>query len=238
MPMLRDKCVPNSSVFNAFIALSPSLSYNMEENLTSRLSLEADYKTFYYLSTAALDIKLNNKEADALNIKIGAIQNKNLFYGFDNFDDANHYSLVAQSIPKALQSIFFVFQPISKAEYKEHILTLETSPVDYLIEKYETIETLFGIKKQILVNDFRAIDAAIQKTKQFKYFEELGKIASKQHPNTILGSYYIGRYYEEMGKLKKAMNIYRSAYVLEETGGYTKDDMLERADQIKRELGL
>ena len=228
----------NRPVFNAFIALSPSLSYNMEENLTSRLSLEADYKTFYYLSTAALDIKLNNKEADALNIKIGAIQNKNLFYGFDNFDDANHYSLVAQSIPKALQSIFFVFQPISKAEYKEHILTLETSPVDYLIEKYETIETLFGIKKQILVNDFRAIDAAIQKTKQFKYFEELGKIASKQHPNTILGSYYIGRYYEEMGKLKKAMNIYRSAYVLEETGGYTKDDMLERADQIKRELGL
>jgi len=228
----------NRPVFNAFIALSPSLSYNMEENLTSRLSLEADYKTFYYLSTAALDIKLNNKVADALNIKIGAIQNKNLFYGFDNFDDANHYSLVAQSIPKALQSIFFVFQPISKAEYKEHILTLETSPVDYLIEKYETIETLFGIKKQILVNDFRAIDAAIQKTKQFKYFEELGKIASKQHPNTILGSYYIGRYYEEMGKLKKAMNIYRSAYVLEETGGYTKDDMLERADQIKRELGL
>ena len=226
----------NRPVFNAFIALSPSLSYNMEENLTSRLSLETDYKTFYFLSTAALDIKLNNKEANALNIKIGAIQNKNLFYGFDNFEDANHYSLVAQSIPKALQSIFLVFQPISKSEYKEHILTLETSPVDYLLEKYDTIETLFGIEKQISVNDFRAISAAIQKTKQFKYYEELGKIANKQHPNTVLGSFYIGRCYEETGKLKKAMNIYRSAYVLEEIGGYTKDDMLERADQIKRQL--
>jgi len=228
----------NRPVFNAFIALSPSLSYNMEENLTRRLSLEMDHKTFYYLSTAALDIKPNNKEAVALNTKISDLENTNLFYGFDNFTDANHYSLVAQSIPKALQTIFLVFQPISKAEYKEHILTLETSPVDYLIEKYDTIETLFGIKKQILVNDFRAIDAAIQKTKQFKYYQELGKIASKQHPNSILGSFYIGRYYEEIGKPKKAMNIYRSAYVLEEIGGYTKDDMLKRADQIKRELGL
>ncbi|MDB9874228.1 alpha/beta hydrolase-fold protein [Flavobacteriaceae bacterium] len=225
-------------VFKAFVALSPSLSYNMEENLTRRLGLETDYKTFYYLSTAALDIKPNKKEVEALNTKISALENKNLLYGFDNFDDANHYSLAAQSIPKALQSIFLVFQPISKAEYKEHILTLETSPVDYLIEKYDTIETLFGIEKQILVNDFKAIAAAIQKTKQFDYYQELGKIASKHHPNTVLGSFYSARYYEEIGKPKKAMNIYRSAYTLEEVGGYTKDDMLERADEIKQEFGL
>ena len=33
------------------------------------------------------------------------------------------------------------------------------------------------------------------------------------------------------------MNTYRSAYTLEEVDGYTKDDMLERADQIKQEFG-
>mgnify|MGYP000926045838 CR=1 FL=1 len=227
----------NRPVFNAFVALSPSLSFNMEENLTRRLGLETDYKTFYYLSTAALDIKRNRKEVEALNTKISALENTNLLYGFDNFEDANHYSLAAQSIPKALQSIFLVFQPISKSEYKEHILTLETSPVDYLIEKYDTIETLFGIEKQILVNDFRAIAAAIQKTKQFEYYEDLGKIASKQHPNTILASFYMGRYYEEIGKLKKAMNTYKSAYTLQEVEGYTKDDLFERADKIKEEYG-
>tara|TARA_B110000046_G_scaffold163460_1_gene178409 strand:- start:8290 stop:9435 length:1146 start_codon:yes stop_codon:yes gene_type:complete len=228
----------NRPVFNAFVALSPSLTSSMEENLVSRLSLETDYKTFYYLSTAALDIKRNKKQITALNNKVSALENANLLYGFDSFEDANHYSLAAQSIPKALETIFLVFQPISKTEYKEHILTLETSPVDYLIEKYATIETLFGIEKQILVNDFRAIAAAIKKTKQFKYYEELGKIARKQHPNTVLGSFYLARYYEETGKPKKAMNIYRSAYTLEEIGGYTKDDMLERADQIKQEFGL
>jgi len=228
----------NRPVFNAFVALSPTLSLEMQDNLTRRLDLENEYNTFYYLSTASLDIKRNHKQIMALNTNISAIENSSLFYGFDNFDKANHYSLVAQSIPKALQHIFVVFQPINKEEYKKHILTLETSPVDYLIEKYDTIENLFGIEKPILVNDFKAIASAIQKTKQFEYFKDLGKIAGKQHPNTVLASFYMARYYEETGKPKKAMNIYRSAYNLEEVGGYTKDDMIERADQIKQEYGL
>ena len=228
----------NRPVFNAFVALSPSLSYSMEENLTRRLGLETDSKIFYYLSTSSLDIKKNKKEIIELNTKISALENQNLLYAFDNFDGANHYVLVAQSIPKALQSIFLVFQPISKEEYKKHIVTLETSPVDYLIEKYDMIETLFGIKKQILVNDFRAIAAAIQKNKQFEYFQDLGKVARDEHPDTVLASFYFARYYEEIGKPKKAMNIYNSAYSFEEVGGYTKDDMFERANQIKQEYGL
>jgi len=227
----------NRPIFNAFVALSPSLSYTMDENLTRRLGLENGSKTFYYLSTAALDIKQNKKQIESLNTKISSLKNKNLVYAFDNFDDANHYTLAAQSIPKALQSIFLVFQPISKSEYKEYILTLETSPVDYLIEKYDTIEDFFGIKKQILVNDIRAIAAAIQKNKQFEYFQDLGKIASKQHPYTVLGSFFMARYYEETGKPKKAMNIYKSAYTLEGVDGYTKEDMFERANQIKQEYG-
>jgi len=228
----------NRPVFNAFVALSPSLSYSMEENLTRRLDLEKDFKIFYYLSTSSLDIKKNKTEIIELNTKISALENQNLLYTFDNFDNANHYALAAQSIPKALQSIFLVFQPISKSEYKDYILTLETSPVEYLIEKYDTIEALYGIKKQILINDFRAIAAAIQKNKQFEYFQDLGKIASKQHPNTVLGSFFMARYYEETGKPKKAMNIYKSAYTLEEVAGYTKNDMFERANQIKQEYGL
>ena len=227
----------NQLIFNSFVALSPSMSPRMGDNLTRRLGHENDSNTFYYLSTAALDIKRNKKKIMELNTKLSALQNTNLLYAFDNFENANHYSLAAQSIPKALESIFFVFQPISKTEYKNHILALQTSPVDYLIEKYDMIETLFGIEKQIIINDFRVIAAAIEKTKKFEYYQELGKIASKQHPDTTLSSFYLARYYEETGKQKKAMNIYRSAYTLEEVEGYSKDDMLDRADQIKQELG-
>jgi len=145
--------------------------------------------------------------------------------------------LPAHAIPKALESMFLVFQPISKKEYKEVILNLEGSPVDYLTEKYQTIQTLFGIDKPILINDFKAIAAAIKKSEKFEYFEQLGKIARKEYPDTLLGSYYLGRFYEETGEPKKAMKTYQSAYVLEEIAGITKDHVLELADQIKADFG-
>jgi hypothetical protein len=160
-----------------------------------------------------------------------------LLYNFDNFEGPTHYSLPAHAIPKALESIFFVFQPISKKEYEESILKLETSPVDYLSEKYKMIKDLFGIEKQILINDFKAIEAAIKKKEQWNYFENLGNLARKEYPDTLLGHYYLARYNEETGEPKKAMKLYQSAYILEEIGGITKDLMLELANQIKADFG-
>ena len=116
-------------------------------------------------------------------------------------------------------------------------MKLEDSPVTYLTEKYQTILDLFDIDKPILINDFNAIEAAINKTEKFEYFEELGKIARKEYPDTLLGNYYIARFYEETGEPKKAMKAYQTAYVLQEIGGITKDEMLRRADAIKADFG-
>ena len=162
---------------------------------------------------------------------------KNLLYNFNTFDGPNHYALPAHAIPNALESIFFVFQPISKKEYTDTILKLDSSPVEYLQEKYQTIKDLFGIDKPILINDFKAIAAAIEKKEQYEYFEELGKIARKQYPETLLGHYYLARFYEQTGEPKKAMKTYRSAYILDEIGGLTKDMMLDKADDIKADFG-
>ena len=66
---------------------------------------------------------------------------------FDDFEGATHYSLVSHSIPNALEGIFSGFQPITRSEYINKIIALETSPVDYLIEKYEAIkEAVWGRK--------------------------------------------------------------------------------------------
>ena len=62
-------------------------------------------------------------------------------------------------------------------------------------------------------------------------------MARKQYPETLLGNYYLARFYEETGESKKAMKTYQSAYILEEIGGLTKDMMLERADSIKADFG-
>ncbi|HEX9601550.1 MAG TPA: esterase, partial [Mariniflexile sp.] len=139
--------------------------------------------------------------------------------------------------PNAIEVMFKVFQPINKEEYTETILKLEGSPVEYLQEKYKTINELFGIKKQILINDFKAISAAIEKTQKFEYYEALGKIARDEYPKTLLGNYYLARFYEEAGESKKAMRTYQTGYTFDEVAGITKDLMLEKADAIKADFG-
>lgn len=223
-------------LFQAYIVVSPSLAPSMNDYISQRLQ-QYETKLFYYLATASNDIKSIKKDTETLNATITSIDNKNILYNFDNFEGATHYSAPAHAIPKALESIFYVFQPISKKEYKESILTLETSPVEYLLDKYKVISDLFGIDKQILINDFKAIAAAIKKKEQWDYFEDLGKLARKEYPDTVLGNYYLARFYEENGQPKKAMITYRSAYVFEEIAGITKDLMLEKADEIKADFG-
>lgn len=223
-------------LFQAYIALSPSMSPYMDSNLTEQL---ADLKSplFYYMSTASEDFRDHRKDITVLNTKLEAIDSNHLFYAFDNFDGLDHYGLVNASIPKALQHIFLVFQPISRSEYKKYILPLETSPVAYLTEKYDRIETLFGIEKQILLNDFRAIASALDKKEQFEYFKDLAKLARESYPDSVLHNYYMGRFYEATGNPKKAMKTYREAYIYQEIDGITKDDLLDKADRIKVEYG-
>jgi len=223
-------------LFQAYIAISPDLAPDMQAYLTEKLP-KIETKIFYYLATSANDIAKLKESTDALNTAISGVENKNFLYSFDSFDKASHYALPAHAIPNALEDIFFVFQPISKTEYKDTILKLEGSPVTYLTEKYQAIQDLFDIDKPILINDFNAIEAAINKSEKFEYFEELGKIARKEYPDTLIGNYYIARFYEETGEPKRAMKAYQTAFVLQEIGGITKDEMLRRADAIKADFG-
>lgn len=223
-------------LFSAYIVISPELAPDMLDYIPEQLG-KLQTKIFYYLANTNNDSKSVTKMTTTLNTDITALDNKNLTYKYNAFEGPTHYSVPTHAIPNAIENIFKVFQPISKKEYKETILELEISPALYLKEKYETILELFGIDKQILINDFKAISAAIEKNETYEYFEELGKMARKQYPETLLGSYYLARFYEETGEPKKAMRTYKSAYALSEIAGITKDLMLERADSIKQDFG-
>ena len=223
-------------LFQAYISISPDLAPNMIDYLPEVLG-KIQSKTFYYLANTNNDSKSIKRMTGALNTDISAIENENLVYDFNSFDGPSHYSVPTHAIPSAIESIFQVFQPISKKEYKDVILELEISPVLYLQEKYQAISDLFGIEKKVLINDFKAISAAIEKNEWYEYYEELGKMARKAYPETMMGTYYIARFYEETGESKKAMRTYQSAYSLEEIAGLTKDLMLEKADLIKEDFG-
>ncbi|MBT8244807.1 MAG: esterase [Winogradskyella sp.] len=228
--------VRNNPVFNAYVAISPNLSMDMKGYLEERLNT-VEKKIFYYLAVSDNDIKHIMEDAKALDNTLKTIENKNLLYTFSEYNGPSHYAMPAHAVPRALESIFFVFQPISIEEYNKSILKLETSPVEYLEQKYEEIKTLFGIEKQILINDFKAIAAAIKKKEKWEYYKDLSKLAKANYPDTVLPSYYLGLYQENIGESKRAMKTFQSAYVLEEIGGITKDFLLEKAEAIKRDFG-
>lgn len=221
-------------LFNGFVILSPDLSPSMDVWLGDRIP-NIDEKIFYYLATGSDDVASLKESTEMLDRKLAPLKNETFNYYFDNFDDANHYSLVARGIPNALEKLFSVYRPISKKEYSEVLMKTKTPLYDYLLDKYEVIEDLFEIQNPIRINDFLAVGTAAEKRKQWDALHDLGRLAKKQYPNKVLGSYFLGRYYEETGNHRKAMQEFRSAYDKEEVDYITVDLLLDRADDIKHD---
>jgi len=222
-------------LFRAFVALSPDLAPEMMNRLKQRLSI-LNKETFYYMATADADVKaLRTKilESDSI---IKSVQNEKLHYKFDDFEDANHYSLVGRGIPKALNEIFGLYKPINGKEYEEKVLTFEGTPYDYLIKKYDDIEYFYGFEKQLIENDIRAIAAACTKKEDLESFEKLSKLVKKEFPESMLSAYYLGMYYERAGNLRRALQRYKSGLLLEPSQFIDKEIMLEKMYDIQEEM--
>ncbi|MAP54040.1 alpha/beta hydrolase-fold protein [Altibacter sp.] len=223
-------------LFNGYINLSPDPAPMMIDRLAERVPAIPS-KIFYYLATGTDDIKDLMENAERLNALLKPQASKEFNYYYDNFEGATHYSLVARAIPSAMEKIFSVYRPISKQEYTDKLLKMETPIHQYLVDKYKTIEDLFGITNPIRVNDFIATCKAAEKKKQWESLREIATLAQRQYPNTVLGDYYMGRYYEETGDAKKAMRTFQGAYDKEEVDFITIDIMLDKADKIKTDFG-
>ena len=222
----------DNPLFDAYISMSPEFPKDMETRIPKRLNL-INKPLFYYQSTADGDLKKMQDLIKTLDTNIKTVNNPNLYYQFDDFKNASHYSLVLHSIPNALYHIFGVYQPISNTEYQEKIVKLPSDYVGFLTKKYDIIEKSYGIKMPIRINDFRAIEAAILKNNAFTEFEQLAALSKKSYPKAMLSQYHMGMFYEKTGDIKKANKAYMNAYNMEEIGSLTKDFMLEKADAMK-----
>lgn len=223
-------------LFNGYIALSPDLAPMMDDRLPKRIP-NIPQKLFYYLATGTDDIQDLQLVAQELNVSLSALKSDQFNYYYDNFEGATHYSLVARAIPSALEKIFSVYRPISKQEFNDVLLKLETPVHLYLLDKYQTISNLFGIDNPIRINDFLASASACEKLKQWESLREIATLATRQYPDLILGDYYMGRYYEETGDPKRAMRTFQGGFDKEEVDFITVDLMLDKADQIKYDFG-
>ena len=222
----------DNPIFNGYISLAPEMAPEMESRVADRLS-KLTKPVFYYQATGENDLAEINKKATELDTKIKAIPNQKFGYLNDTFKGASHYSLVIKAIPNALYFIFDGYQPISMLEFQNKILKLDSGYTDYLIKKYEDLNTKLGLQIKPRLSDFKAIEAAIMKNKAYPEFQTLAAYANKHYPKTILGTYHQAMYYEKTGNFKKALKEYQKAFTQEEVRELTKEFMLNKAEALK-----
>ena len=225
----------NDPQIRGVISISPKISENMNKYLNENLS-KTNSKIVYTLSSSKRDFESIFKNVSELTASLDSIENKNLRFKSLIFDKENHYILPSVSVPKSIRSTYSMYSDIDKIEYDSIISKLETSPIDYLKNKYQLIKEFYDLDKTISMNDFMAIEEFIEENEFFNLYDELSELAKQEYPGTILPSYYKGRFIEETGDPKKAMYIYRSAYNMKEVKGLTKEYLLELAERIKEDF--
>lgn len=223
------------SLFNSYVAISPTLAPEMETRIPSRLG--AMQKTIFYHLITDGELAKKDRKIPVLNTALKAIDKESLHYFYDAYTDADHISVATYSIGKAFDNVFKMFKPISPEEYKTQILTSEAPVFDYLSNKYDMIEKLFGFRKSVDLNDIMAIYAASRKKEDFESLKPLADLCKKEYPSTMLGFYFEGEYYEQIGEPKKALRTFEKAFGMEEIDFLTKDMALEKMDALKADFG-
>jgi len=114
-----------------------------------------------------------------------------------------------------------------------------TEPVfQYLQKKYDLIESLFGFRKPVDLNDIMAIYAGCRKKQDTESLKPLSDLCKQEFPNTMLGFYFEGEYYEQTGDPKKALRTFEKAFGMEEIDFLTKEMALEKMDALKADFGF
>jgi hypothetical protein len=208
----------------------------MESRVPARLNA-LDQQIFYHLIVGSNRDKTTNTVLQ-LDRALKAIDKESFHYFFDEYEEANEISVVSYGIGKAWDRTFEMFKPISPKEYREKIVNAEEPVYQYLENKYNMIEDLFGFRKTVELNDIMAIYAGCKKKDDFESLKPLSDLCKSEFPETMLGFYFEGEYYEELGEAKKALRTFEKAFGMEEIDFLTKEMALEKMDALKADFGF
>ena len=220
-------------VFQAYINISPDYKGTMSSNLATRLGhLKND--VFYYVATSDKDvpgIRNNIRETSSV---LKTLDTQKLTFYYDELKGDSHYTLVTGALSKALDKIFEIYKPLDEKEINEKVLTYDGTLDDYIVNRYERIEEYFGIIKPITEEEFSKIATIAEERDDLESLQNIGKLANKQDPNSLLGTYYLALHAEKIGKNKRATKYYESALLLGETTIIDKDYIKSKIESIQQ----
>lgn len=222
----------NSSAFNAYININPSYAPQMNERIEAK-SQSLNEVIFYYLSSGNFN---HEKRLEAINnvhnlLKLS--ENEKLKYKYDDFSNSTKTASIGQAIPSAMGFIFELFAPISKKEFDNNIADLTPSEaIMYLEKKYVEIDYLYGSNVKVRESDIFIMEPIIMDKENGDYLEEFGKMILRLYPESPMGDYYIGYYYETGYDYRKALKHYKNGYAKIGSDNPNSDGYFENVERI------
>lgn len=220
-------------LFQGYIAISPEFPDTFQEKLVERFAF-LNQNIFYYHVTSDSDDQEILKNCKYIDSEFQKNPNKAILYQYDLLKGRGHYSIVPFAIPNALYHIFGNYQPISPKEYQDKISVLTDNQTQYLVDKYNEIEKNFQTNTKPRFSDFRAIEAAILKHKNYQELGILASVAKKHYPKTLLENYFLGMMFEKQNYLEKAAKEYKNGFTKSPIGDITNEFLIEKVATLGR----
>jgi len=210
-------------VFTGYVAISPYYASNVLDSL-KKIVEKLKTPIFYYVASGEKDLSGHKKSVREFDKVFSRIKNKNFIYKIFDYknNQATHVTIFPIALPNAIEHLFSAYGPITEAEFK--ILLKEENKVSYLKQRYDKIESIYGVVIPLREDDLNIVAYAISKKKQWSQLKEIAELTIEIYPDSFLGYWTLGEYFEKTGNFTSALEQY--------TFGFTKlgNDILNISD--------
>ncbi|TDQ23762.1 alpha/beta hydrolase-fold protein [Tenacibaculum caenipelagi] len=204
--------------FNSYICITPDFPQFAPVIIDSySLNRLGSIDNTYFIYTSNNKKYIDSEQYNRFsNIKtlLTSYEAKNLHVNFDEFETAPSYlSMIGETIPRAFTQMFALYSKITKEEFEANVKDL--APLDaikYVEKKYLDIQYLYGSNLNVRLDDIFAIEDIVIDRQDGDYLRVLGDFVMIKYPDSHMGDFYIGKYYELGKDYEKADFYYKAAY--------------------------
>ena len=224
--------VEDNPLFDSYININPSFPPGISGLFQGKIP-DLRSRVWYYMNSGIYNGEKKNEAIKKVHYILENVENENFTYKFDKLDNSTKVSSIGQAMATAHAHIFEMYSSISKEEFDTNIAELSPAEaIEYLEKKYVEIQYLFGANIKIRQRDIFAIEALVLDKENGDYLEEFGKMINRLYPESPIGDYYIGQYYETGNDFKQALKYYKNGYAKISSADPNGDGYYENVERV------
>ncbi|CAM1364195.1 conserved exported hypothetical protein [Tenacibaculum sediminilitoris] len=230
-------------IFNSYICITPDFPQFAPAIIESySLNRLGSIDNTYFLYTSNNKKYINHKQYDyfsEIRTLLTSFDAKNLNITFDEFENSPSYlAMIGETIPRAFTKMFSLYSKITKEEYETNVKDL--APLDaikYVEKKYLDIQYLYGSNLNVRLDDIFVIEDIVIDRQDGDYLRVLGDFVMIKYPDSHMGDFYIGKYYELGKDYEKADFYYKAAYGKMDPSNPNADAFYENIKRVNDLMG-